>query len=135
MLNTADVEVVTLPTPAVVHNRNVHKIGRRHYVCLRLSLFKTTLFRFFLTYSTDHANANVLEGHIVYFGLEQSCYSLVSRFGNIFEKRFLHLDAVGMIYHLYRILEADTRLSIAIRSADTDVFILLLYHVTKHTSN
>ena len=38
-------------------------------------------------------------------------------------------------YHLHRILEADTGESIVIRIFDTDVFILLLYHVANHTSN
>ena len=39
-----------------------------------------------------------------------------------------------MIYHLHRILEADTGESIVI-NFDTDVSILLLYHVANHTSN
>ena len=78
---------------------------------------------FFSTYWTFHAN--VLDGHIVYFGPEQSCYSFLFDLERFFEKRFLHLDAVLMIYHPYRILEADTGLSIALRSSDTDDFILL----------
>ena len=69
----------------------VHTIGRRHYDRL---LIKIALFRFLLTYWTDHADTNVLEGHIVYFGLEQSCYSFVSRFKMFFGNRSLHLDAV-----------------------------------------
>ena len=64
-----------------------------------------------------------LEGHIVYFGLEQSCYSLL--LPDFFREEVCtlgcsHEEAHSqMIYHLHHILEAHTGESIAIRSFDT----------------
>ena len=40
-----------------------------------------------------------------------------------------------IMFHLHHILIANNGESISIRSFDTDVFILLIYHVSNHTTS
>ena len=81
--------------------------------------------------------ASMLEGHTLYFALKQHCYTYMAADG------IVHRSVVDVLESMHE--EADTRLiflaqfvaeycdespQIAVRSSDTDVFILLLHHAT-----
>jgi len=106
---------------------------------LRSPTCKTALFRFLLDEWTQHADVDVLTEHNIYLGIEENCYCLRVDDNTIICEEVpalsecLHEEAdTRMIFHLCSILSSQQ--TIAVRIADTDVFILLLYHVS-HQQN
>ena len=80
-------------------------------------------------------------GHIIYFALEEECYSFT-----ICDEKVIRAEVPMLVccheevdtrimFHLHHILAANNGESIPIRSFDTDVFILLIYHVSNHTTS
>ena len=77
----------------------------------------------------------------MYFALEEECHSFT-----VCDEKVI-LEEVSMLvccheeadtiimFHLHHILAANNGESISIRSFDTDVFILLMYHVSNHTTS
>ena len=101
-----------------------------------VSFFKTALFRFLLTYWIDHADTSVLEGHIVYFGLDKAATPLLLDLEMFFGKRLLHLAAVWRSWLADELSPTSPSVSryLWINCNQTpDVFILLFYHVANHT--
>ena len=104
---------------------------------LRSASFKTALFHFLLDEWTQHVDKEVLDEHEIYIGIDNECYRLAVNGQQILCDK---IPALSQSYHE----EADTRImfhlssvlstqqTVAVRSSDTDVFILLLYHVSHH---
>jgi hypothetical protein len=98
--------------------------------------FKTALMLFLRAEWTSLAYVEVLEGHTVYFGLEDICYLYKAIDGNVQAHEVTELNSAHeeadsrIIFHADYIgkLCEDRQQTIAVRSCDTDVFILLLYH-------
>ena len=101
---------------------------------LLLASFKTALLRF-LKEEWRSMYVPVMEGHEVYFGLEQSCYVYNTKNGLIQQRE------EDKLYSRHE--EADTRViyrvdfitkespdypTVVVRSCDTDVFVILLHH-------
>ena len=80
-------------------------------------------------------------GHIIYFALEEECYSFTVRDEQVIREEVpmlacCHEEAENrMMFHLHHILAANNGEYISIRSSDAEVFILLIYHVSNHTSS
>ncbi len=102
----------------------------------RSSKFKRKLLAFLRDEWASQTYAPILEGHELYFALEQECHHYVVEDGTVRrtlvqELRSEHEEAdTRLIFHANFVAEvqqeADT--VVVIRSNDTDVFILLLYH-------
>ena len=107
------------------------------HCALQSATFKTSLLRFLRDEWTSQTYASMLEGHTLYFALEQHCYTYMAADG------IVHRSVVDVLESMHE--EADTRLifhaqfvaeycdespQIAVRSSDTDVFILLLHYAT-----
>ena len=106
---------------------------------LRSAAFKTAFFRFLLDEWTRHADIAVLTNHKVYIGLEEECHCITITDGHVSSQEIptlvcCHEEAdTRIIYHLQNILLPQQTLpTVAVRSSDTDVFILLLYYVSHH---
>ena len=90
---------------------------------------------------TNHVDIEVLYGHTIFFALEKECYSFTVRDEKVIREEVAmlvccHEEAdTRIMFHLHHILAANTGESISIRSSDTDVFILLIYHVSNHTTS
>ena len=100
--------------------------------------FKTSFFRLLMHEWAEHANLDVLSGHSIYLALDQECYRYSIQDNQIVCEKINELGCAHevadtrIIYHLHSILQEDSTPSIVIRSYDTDVFLLLLYHVSTY---
>ena len=105
---------------------------------LQSGSFKTSFFRFLMYEWAEHANLDVLSGHSIYLALDQECYWYSIQDNQIVCEKINELGCAHeeadtrIIYHLHNILQEDNTPSIVIRSYDTDVFLLLLYHVSTY---
>ena len=103
---------------------------------LQSGSFKTAFFRFLMQEWTEHADVDVLSGHGIYLALEEECYRYSVQDQQILREEIndlvcTHEEAdTCVLYYLHSILQVGSEQSIVIRSYDTDVFILLLYHVS-----
>jgi hypothetical protein len=104
---------------------------------LRSASFKTAFCHFLLDEWTLHADIEVLHEHEIYIGIETECYRLGVDDHQITCKKIPallqchHEEAdTRIIFHLCSII--STQHTVAVRCTDTDVFILLLYHVSHH---
>ena len=90
---------------------------------------------------TQRVDIEVMHGHIIYFALEEECYSFTACDEQVVREEVpmlacCHEEAENrMMFHLHHILAANNGEYISIRSSDTEVFILLIYHVSNHTSS
>ncbi len=89
--------------------------------------FKTALVRFLKDEWASHAYAPLLEGHTLYFVMEQHCYVYTAEHGNVHQTAEDELESTHE--------EADTRLIfhaqfVTEHCSDTGVFILLRHHAT-----
>ena len=75
-------------------------------------------------------------GHQIYLALDHKCLCYIVRFGVIIWEQVLalnseHKDANTLIiYHLHKLMKEQPGLNISIHCDDTDVLLLLLYHVS-----
>ena len=102
---------------------------------LKLSSFKTSLCRFLVNEWCNDCYATVLEGHELYIALEEECYSYTVIDGAVHQEEVPTLQCqheeadTRIMFHLSRIIAADPQLAVSVRCNDTDVLVLLLYHV------
>ena len=103
---------------------------------LRSITFKTALCKFLFNEWRQHANINVVSGHDIYVALEKKCYCLRVHEGKLVceDVEALssnHIEAdTRIILHMFSMLNCHKHISV--RTSDTDVFILLIYHVSHH---
>ena len=108
---------------------------------LKSASFKTSLFKFLAIEWQNDLYAEILAGHQIFLGYEEECYSFTEMNGKVTREavpslRCSHEEAdTRMVYHLYQILRDDASAKIGIRCNDTDVFILLLYHIAHATGS
>ena len=124
---SADDAVYTITGPGQKRPKDWQK-------ALRSVKFKTAFFRFLLDEWRLHANMNVLSQHEIHVALEEQCYCLSISDGKIMceevEELSSHHDEADtrMVFHLCGMLSSQK--TISVRTSDTDVFILLIYHVS-----
>ena len=103
---------------------------------MRSSSFKTAFTRFLLDELSQHTDKVMSKDHQLFLGIEERCYCITVEDGIVYCKEIptiacCHEDAdTRIIYHIQSILGTEQRISV--RSSDTDVFILLLYHVSQY---
>ena len=82
----------------------------------------------------DDRYDNCLHGHELYVSLEEECYKFTNEDGivcrdEVLDLKCCHEEADSrLIFHLGRIFNTYPELAVSIRSNDTDVMVLLLYH-------
>ena len=79
--------------------------------------------------------ALLLTGHLLYVAIENECYRFTTVAGSVTWQtvdilRAEHEEAdTRLVFHLHPIMSMDNQLNVSVRCNDTDVFVLLLYHV------
>ena len=102
---------------------------------LRSASFKTAFFRFLVDEWCDVRYVETLNNHELYLGLEEECYNYTVVNGNVHRKEIASLSCcheeadTRIIFHLHQIITQMPQHSVSVRSNDTDVLVLLLYHV------
>ena len=126
---SADDSVYTITGPGQKRPKDWQK-------ALRSVKFKTAFFQFLLDEWRLYADVNVLSGHAIYVALEKQYYCLSVNEGNIMcedveELSSNHIEAdTRMVFHLCSMLNLQK--TISVRTSDTDVFILPIYHVSHY---
>lgn len=101
--------------------------------------FKTELIRFLSREWENDAYAKTLAGHTVFLTVDTKCYVFTAHYNGkvnkteVAELECQHEEAdTRMIFHLYHIVSTtDSSTKINVRCNDTDVFILLMYHMAQ----
>jgi len=102
---------------------------------LRSSSFKTAFFRFLVDEWCHNSYGEVLKGQDVCIGLAEECYSYIVLNEVVYRHDECslicnHEEAdTRIIFHLNHIITASPQDIVSVRSNDTDVLVLLLYHV------
>ena len=100
---------------------------------LRSGKFKTSLLRFLSQEWSRDCYASQLEGHGIYFGLDDICYLFREESGRVVreivpELRCLHEEAdTRMVLHAQHISQKMDNPNIILRCSDTDVLVIFLY--------
>ena len=121
-------------------NWAMQRISTNWINALQSGSCKTSFFRFLVQEWAEHTATDILSGHSIYLALEQECYRYTVQDNQTICEEInglvcTHEEAdTRIIYHLYHILQENstTCISIVIRSYDTNVLILLFYHVSKY---
>ena len=96
--------------------------------------FKSALLKFFKNEWRSDNYVTILEGHTVYFALEESCYLYTVKDGHVEQSELTDLQSfheeadTRILFHAKYISQKSLNPVIVVRSCDTDVFILLLCH-------
>lgn len=115
------------------------KCPRDWQKALQSTAFKTRFCKFLLE-QWVHADPSILSNHVLYVGVEKVCYLFRNNNGVMVVEEVPHLSCshqeadTRIIFHLQHILQADPDKTITVRSSDTDIFILLIYHLSKQTT-
>ena len=108
---------------------------------LKSSSFKTEFVHFLADEWTKEPYAAILVGHKLYLALESVCYKYEVINAAIVRDEMptyasQHEEAdTRMIFHLANIFEESPDVNVVVRSNDTDVLILLVYHVKQIRNN
>ena len=101
--------------------------------------FKTAFFRFLSVDWQNESHADVLRHHEVYLAVEDKCYRFTEMNGlvnreDVPQLKCQHEEAdTRLIYHLINAHKEKPDVSYSVRSSDTDVLVLLLFHVSQST--
>ena len=106
---------------------------------LQLSTFKTELLNFLAREWMSSDYASILEGHEVYFGMDQICFCYTAKQGKVHCRQIdklksSHKEAdTKIIFHIHYVtqLDSESTKAVAVRRYDTDIFILLLYYASQ----
>ena len=108
---------------------------------LKSASFKTALFRFFAVEWSNNSYAGFLVGHQVLIGLDNTCFSFTVVDGHVHREEVSSLACqheeadTRMVYHLHQIIDEHPDAQVSVRSNDTDVLVILAYHVHHMSSN
>ena len=103
--------------------------------------FKTALFKFLAEQWSNECYKSVLFGHKLYLGIEDTCYLFQVENEKVLkstvpELACKHEEAdTRIIWHMKHACTYVNDPRISVRSSDTDVFIILLYHVRNLTTD
>ena len=103
---------------------------------LRSSQFKKELIAFLKDEWTSQEYAPILQGHQLYFAIDQECYQYTADDGKMYKRQIHELNSghdeadTRMIFHASFVAGMchDNTPVVVIRSIDTDVFVLMLHH-------
>ena len=113
-------------------NQNVPRDWQK---ALDSSSFKESFLRFLST-EWQRQEYGAILGRQIYLALDHKCFRYTVRSGVIVPEQVLALNSEHeeadtlIIYHLHKLTQEQPGLSISVRCDDTDVLLLLLYHVT-----
>ena len=108
---------------------------------LKSSSFKTGFFHFLSIEWRKRSYAHIIEGHHVYIGLEETCFMFFVESGEVIRTEVPALNCqheeadTRMMFHLQNIVQSLPHAKVSVRSNDTDVLILLVYHVHHMPNN
>ena len=114
-------------------NQNVPRDWQK---ALDSSSFKESFLRFLSTEWQRQEYGVILGQRQIYLALDHKCFRYTVRYGVIVREQVLALNSEHeeadtiIIYHLHKLTQEQPGLSISVRCDDTDVLLLLLYHVT-----
>ena len=114
-------------------NQNVPRDWQK---ALDSSSFKESFVRFLSTEWQRQEYGAILGQRQIYLALDHKCFHYTVRSGVIVREQVLALNSEHeeadtlIIYHLHKLTQEQPGLSICVRCGDTDVLLLLLYHVT-----
>ncbi len=104
---------------------------------LASSAFKTALLQFLAVDWHKDAHADVLNGHVVTLAHGSTCYRFTEDDGRVKREALTDMQCeheeadTRLIFHLANVFETCPDRTVSVRSNDTDVLVLLLYHVAK----
>lgn len=100
--------------------------------------FKTTFFQYLTKEWQSDTHGDILHGREIYVAIDRVCYRFTEQDGGVHREmvppyQCEHEEAdTRLIYHLGKlILQDNNNRQYAVRSNDTDVLILLLYHMSQ----
>ena len=102
---------------------------------LRSASFKTAFFRILINEWCDAAYAKTLDDHKLYIGFEEEFYHYTVLHGVVLRDEATSLICcqeeadTRIIFHLHQVIVQGLTQTVSVRCNDTDVLILLLYHV------
>ena len=114
-------------------NQNVPRDWQK---ALDSSSFQESFLRFLSTEWQRQEYGAILRQRQIYLALDHKCFRYTVRSGVIVREQVLALNSEHeeadtlIIYHLHKLTQEQPGLSISVRCDDTDVLLLLLYHVT-----
>ena len=103
---------------------------------LKSSAFKTAFLKFLAQEWSCHGDPAVLAGHHVYLAVEEVCHHHTVHEGSVVHEEVdelacTHLEAdTRIVFHMSSMV-LDSNSTVAVRSCDTHVFVLLLYHISR----
>lgn len=98
--------------------------------------FKMAFVKFLAQEWASHGDPNTLTGHHVYLAVDDVCHHYTVQQGSVIHEEVAELAGTHeeadtrIVFHLSKLLASDNP-TIAVRSSDTDVFVLLLYHISQ----
>ena len=117
-------------------NRSAQETGR----VLQSDSFKMELFRFFVQEWTRNADISATGNLCICIGLEEKCYCFRAHEGVVIREEmaglaYHHEEAdTKIVLHLAAIVQQSDNHIMSVRSSNTDVCILRLYHASKLSS-
>ncbi|KAL2091652.1 hypothetical protein ACEWY4_013915 [Coilia grayii] len=102
---------------------------------LKSPAFKTQFLKFLAQEWASHADPNTLAGHHVYLAVDNVCHHYTVQQGSVIHEEAADLACTHeeadtrIVFHLSRL--TNEKPTVAVRCSDTDVFVLLLYHISR----
>ena len=103
---------------------------------LKSATFKSAFLKFLAQEWAANADSNTLAGHHVYLAVDDVCHHYTVQQGIVLHEEVADLACAHeeadtrIVFHLSTLLPNDN-LTVAVRCSDTDVFVLLLYHISQ----
>ena len=114
--------------------RATSKASKGLATCLTIESFKTSFFRFLANDWQYLSYSSIIKDHEVYLAYEETCVKFSEHDKLVLTEEMpayvcSHDEAdTRLIFHLGNVLQDDPSHKMSVRSNDTDVMILLLYH-------
>ena len=105
---------------------------------LKSSLFKSSLFTFLFDDWVNESYVSILENHVIYLTTKNECFQFRVDGRRIIRERIFSLECTHIeadtriIFHLIHSLRENPKATISVRANDTDIFLLLVFHVKQH---
>ena len=103
---------------------------------LKSANFKTAFLNFLAQEWTANADVSKLAGHHIYLAVEEVCHLYTVHQCSVFHEEVADLACsheeadTRIVFHLSR-LQLNNNPTVAVRCSDTDIFVLLLFHISQ----
>ena len=103
--------------------------------------FKSALLKFLFSEWLRPEYAQILSGHSLYFALHDQCHRYTVLNGSVVREpvqqlRCKHEEAdTRVIFHVNNVLRENLETQVVVRANDTDILVLLVYHMSRFTTN